>query len=164
MSIPHCLFRVMSIFGLVLLAASAADAQTWQPTTTNFKEVNHEDGPFLPKRPNEPPSTGRYAEPEFVPYVNDVQLFDQPDLSAYGRGPRPTEGWFGSAEMLILAIRTPDVAQIGIPVPNVVYSPGSRTVNTGTGGIIPGTTFITTTVTAGFQIPNPNPPPANITV
>jgi len=89
------------------------------------------DGPFLPKHPNEPPSTGRYAEPEFVPYVNDLQIFDQPDLSPYGQGPRPAEGWFGSAEFLKWSIQSPDKTTIGTPTVEQVFAPGSRTVDSG---------------------------------
>lgn len=76
----------MSVLGLVLLCAAAADAQPLGE-------------PIFPPQ-NAPPATGQYNEPEFVPYVNDLQLFDQPDLSAYGNGTRPPQGWFGSVEYL----------------------------------------------------------------
>src|SRR6185369_7437654 len=130
--IPLFLRRIISVFGLVLLAASATNAQTYQPTTYNVREHQPEDGPFLPKYPNQPPSTGQYSEPEFVPYVNDLQMFDQPDLSSYGRGPRPTEGWFGSAEYLNWSIQAPGTSTIGSEGVRTVYQPGAHTVNTGT--------------------------------
>lgn len=126
----------MSVLGLVLLCTATADAQSRpnfgpQPTTTQLFGAQPSDGPFLPSRPNEPPATGQYEEPEFVPYVNDLQLFDQPDLSAYGRGPRPTEGWFGSAEALVWAIQAPPKALIGAPGSYTVFAPGARTLDTG---------------------------------
>ena len=46
------------------------------------------------------PAMAQDSEPEFVPYVNDMQMFDQPDLSQYGRGTSPPEGWFGAFDYL----------------------------------------------------------------
>ncbi|MBL9081673.1 MAG: BBP7 family outer membrane beta-barrel protein [Planctomycetales bacterium] len=73
------------------------------------------------------------SEPEFVPYVEDLQLFEQPDLSPYGRGVRPPEGWFGSVEFLNLSVGAPSDSTIGsAAVPTqAVFGVSSTTVNTG---------------------------------
>ena len=56
------------------------------------------------------------SEPEFVPYVEDLQLFEQPDLSPYGRGVQPPQGWFGSVEYINLTVGAPgDSAPPHIP-------------------------------------------------
>jgi hypothetical protein len=107
----------MSVLGLVLLSAVVADAQT--------------PNGFLPPPPNTPPATGQYNEPEFVPYVNDLQLFDQPDLSAYGRGPRPPEGWFGSIDYLNWTQVSPPRSTIGQGGTISVFNSGATTADSG---------------------------------
>ena len=74
------------------------------------------------------------SEPEFVPYVEDLQLFEQPDLSPYGRGVQPPEGWFGSVEFLNLTVGAPGDSAIGntaVPVQQV-YGRSTYTTTTGT--------------------------------
>lgn len=107
----------MSVLGLVLLSAAIADAQPL-------------GGPILPPQ-NQPPATGQYNEPEFVPYVNDLQMFDQPDLSAYGNGPRPPEGWFGSVEYLNWTQVNAPRTRIGQPGIIAVATPQVVTQSTG---------------------------------
>jgi len=85
------------------------------------------------------------SEPEFVPFTNDLQLFDAPDFSRYGNGPRAPTGWFGSAEYLNWSIGAPDKTTVGNEaVTGIrVYSPGARTVNTGTQSLVLATEFFT---------------------
>jgi hypothetical protein len=92
------------------------------------------------------PAYAQVSEPEFVPYVNDVQIFDQPDLSPYGQGVRMPSGWFGSAEYVNWSIQSPQKSLIGIPTTTTVYGPTARTINTGTLTGTNITTFITQTV------------------
>lgn len=40
------------------------------------------------------------SEQEFVPGIEDLQLFEQPDISSYGRTGQRPQGWISSAEML----------------------------------------------------------------
>jgi hypothetical protein len=98
------------------------------------------------------PAAAQVSEPEFVPYVNDLQLFDQPDLSPYGRGVPAPQGWFGSAEFLNWSVSAPSKTQIGSPTPQLVYSPGAATFDTGTQAAITTTIFNTTNVAA--TLPN----------
>jgi hypothetical protein len=79
------------------------------------------------------------AVPEFVPYVNDLQVFDQPDLSAYGRGPRAPVGYFGSMEYVNWAQVAPKLASIGQPGALLVNGSAVTTTNTGDVAIIPAT-------------------------
>jgi len=77
------------------------------------------------------------AVPEFVPYVNDLQMFDQPDLSPYGRGPRRPAGWFGSAEYLSWSQVAPKRSLIGNPGVTLVTLTGAETENTGDVQLVP---------------------------
>lgn len=72
------------------------------------------------------------AVPEFVPYVNDLQVFDQPDLSAYGNGPRVPVGYFGSAEYLNWSQVAPPLSVVGQSGTVDVVTPGVHTDNSGT--------------------------------
>jgi hypothetical protein len=95
-------------------------------------------------------AAAQVSEPEFVPYTNDLQLFDSPDLSRYGNGVRAPTGWFGSAEYLNWAIGAPDKTNVGNPAINGlrVFNPGARTVNTGTSAI----QLVTNVVTPNFTV------------
>jgi hypothetical protein len=107
MSIQHLFRRITLAFGMLLAATSAAHAQ-----------------PGLPESP---------SEQEFVPGIEDLQLFEQPDFSSYGRGPQPPQGWFGSAEYLNWTVGTAPKTPIGnaaVASQNVWGFQG-RTVNTG---------------------------------
>jgi hypothetical protein len=118
MSLQHLLRRLLASLAVTLVVASTAAAQ---------------------------PSV---SEPEFVPYTNDLQLFDSPDLSRYGNGVRAPQGYFGSAEYLNWSIGAPDKMTVGNEnVPNIrVFNPGARTVNTGTQAIVTVTNIITPNV------------------
>jgi len=48
-------------------------------------------GPGLPQNP---------SDQEFVPGIEDLQLFEQPDVGSYGRTGQRPQGWISSAEML----------------------------------------------------------------
>lgn len=108
MSIHNPLRRLLLVFGLSLSATAPAMSQG------------------LPNN---------VSEPEFVPYVEDLQLFEQPDLSPYGRGVRPPEGWFGSVEYLNLSVGAPGNSTLGNTNVQLqeVYGLNSSTINTGTG-------------------------------
>lgn len=71
------------------------------------------------------------SEPEFVPYVNDIQVFDQPDLSPYGQGVRPAEGWYGSAEYLSWTQAGVPRTTVGQPGAVNVFNSGASTLDTG---------------------------------
>ncbi|MGC3971239.1 MAG: BBP7 family outer membrane beta-barrel protein [Pirellulales bacterium] len=107
MSIKSLHRRIAAVLGLTLSAATTVAAQG------------------LPSS---------VSEPEFVPYVEDLQLFEQPDLSPYGRGVRPPEGWFGAVEFLNLTVGAANDSSIGnkaVPT-QTVFGMSSRTVSTGT--------------------------------
>lgn len=42
-------------------------------------------------------------EPVFVPYIEDLQLFEQPDLSSYSKTP-PPGGWYGGGPGLNITV------------------------------------------------------------
>jgi hypothetical protein len=139
MSIQHLFRRITLAFGMLLAATSAAHAQ-----------------PGLPESP---------SEQEFVPGIEDLQLFEQPDFSSYGRGPQPPQGWFGSAEYLNWTVGTAPKTPIGnaaIGSQNVWGFQG-RTVNTGNLTLTlitvtinpPAPGVVTTTVVAGTFPSNP---------
>ena len=86
MSIKHLLRRIAAVLGLTLSVVQSAAAQG------------------LPSS---------VSEPEFVPYVEDLQLFEQPDLSPYGRGVQPPQGWFGSVEFINFTVGAPGDSSIG---------------------------------------------------
>lgn len=139
MSIQHLFRRITLAFGMLLAATSAAHAQ-----------------PGLPESP---------SEQEFVPGIEDLQLFEQPDFSSYGRGPQPPQGWFGSAEYLNWTVGTAPKTPIGnaaVPSQNV-WGFQARTVNTGNLTLTtvtvlvnpPAPGVITTTVVNGTFPSNP---------
>ena len=95
------------------------------------------------------PATAQDSEPEFVPYVNDLQLFDQPDLSSYGRGPQPAAGYFGSAEYLNWTQSATPRAQIGNPGAVTVITSGASTANSGNFTVVP---FVMTVLLSSTQV------------
>ncbi len=101
------------------------------------------------------PATAQDSEPEFVPYVNDLQLFDQPDLSSYGRGPQPAAGYFGTAEYLNWTQSAVPRAQIGQAGTLTVITSGASTANSGNFQVLPNTAAIllssTQVTTSGGQ-------------
>ena len=101
------------------------------------------------------PATAQDSEPEFVPYVNDLQLFDQPDLSPYGRGPQPAAGYFGTAEYLNWTQSAVPLTKIGQAGSLNVINSGASTINTGSLRVSPTTTTIqlstTQVTTSGGQ-------------
>ena len=115
MSMHQHFRRLLLALGMAIVAASTASAQ---------------------------PSV---SEPEFVPYTNDLQLFEQPDLSRYGNGVRAPEGWFGSAEYLNWSLQAPGKTTIGNDAIRTqqVYAPGLRTRDT---GVVTNTTINTTII------------------
>jgi hypothetical protein len=122
MSIQHLFRRITLALGILLAATHAAHAQG------------------LPNS---------VSEPEFVPGIEDLQLFEQPNLSSYGRGVQPPEGWFGGAEMVNWTVGTPGKVPIGnAATPNLsVYGMQGRTLNTGN------LTFTLVTVTVNPPAP-----------
>lgn len=130
MSIQHLFRRITLAFGMLLAATSVAHAQ-----------------PGLPEAP---------SEQQFVPGIEDLQLFEQPDFSSYGRGPQPPQGWFGSAEYLNWTVGTAGKVPIGGPTSLNVYGFQGRTVNTGANPLVVITTTQLVTVITGTtstQIP-----------
>ena len=97
------------------------------------------------------------SEPEFVPYVNDMQMFDQPDLSQYGRGTSPPEGWFGAFDYLTWSQQGVQRLTIGQPGSQQVFNPGASTANTGDLALTTYTNVIITqvvTITGGLTTTN----------
>ncbi|MCE9604376.1 MAG: BBP7 family outer membrane beta-barrel protein [Planctomycetia bacterium] len=130
MSIQHLFRRITLAFGILLAVSQTATAQG---------------------------IANSVSEPEFVPYVEDLQLFEQPDFSSYGQGVRAPEGWWGSVEYLNWTVSAPHKVPLGnpnIPVQNV-YGQQGRTAQTGTAPLvtITQTTFITTTVPVTTVLP-----------
>jgi len=149
----------MSVLGLVLLT-STASAQTWpepgyRPPSPPIPNERPSYGPILPARPNEPPATGQFYEPEFVPYVNDLQLFDQPDLTTYGRGPRRAQGWFGSTEYLNWTQSAAPRTTIGQSDVQNVYHLGAITENSQDYALVDYSVFV-------LRIRTVTPPPPGI--
>lgn len=109
------------------------------------------------------PASAQTSEPEFVPYVNDLQLFDQPDLSPYGQGVAVPSGWFGTVEYLNWTPGHVNRAPVGQPGVLNVITPGAATVDSGdtlltpvTGSILLASNVVTvsgvgTVVTNTFQ-------------
>lgn len=107
MSSQNLLHRALLVFAFAAMPAAPAAAQVAAPPD---------------------------AVPEFVPYVNDLQVFDQPDLSTYGRGTRAPTGYFGSAEYLNWTQVAPPRALIGQPGALSVIAPGAMTQQTSSAG------------------------------
>ena len=89
------------------------------------------------------------SEPEFVPYVEDLQLFEQPDLSPYGRGVQPPQGWFGSVEFINFTVGAPGDSSIGNTDVTVQQVYGRSTFTTTTGTLTHAQVAVSTALPAG---------------
>jgi len=66
------------------------------------------------------------VEEQYLPHVDDVQIFGPADLSEYGNGPKRPEGWFGSLDYLNWSISAPEVTTIGMEGFNPTVFDGSH--------------------------------------
>lgn len=136
MSIQHLFRRITLAFGMLLAITQVAHAQSGQLA--------------LPQN---------VSEPEFVQGIEDLQLFEQPNLSTYGNGPQPPQGWYGEAEILNWTVGTAGKMPIGsVNAESLrVYGMQGRTINSGN------LTFTLVTVTVNppapgtVQVTNPIP-------
>ena len=61
------------------------------------------------------------AGPALAQDLEGLQLFGQSELSSYGRGPRPNEGYFITFSELYMSIQRPRTRLVGSPTPHDVF-------------------------------------------
>ena len=66
-----------------------------------------------------------------------MQLFAPADVSTFGGGPRPNEGYFFSFDGLYWSIQKPNVAPIGSPIPRSVDGSVTNVISFGGNYILP---------------------------